>query len=196
MQRAESDPPRGARSGWSSGSLGASGVSSPQPQNARLWGLQVNCSRGTERRKSHHRTRRDYRPLNAEDQTFRLAPRNAPHANEAACPKEREAFCGDLLGRRRQWGHRVEKQGRSSCVWLCLWEGAKACVALRPPDGLQTLQQRRPLTTTPAPMLSREAAALPVNSQELGHYLSFIMLRFQRKWTPEWSQQHFLILPN
>lgn len=66
-QQTESDPPRGARSGLSSGSLGCPRVSSLQPQNARLWGLQVNCSRGTERRKSHHRKRRDYRRLNAED---------------------------------------------------------------------------------------------------------------------------------
>lgn len=67
VQQTESDPPRGARSGLSSRSPGCSCVSSLQRQNACLWGLQVNCSWGTERRKSHHRTRRDYRLLNAED---------------------------------------------------------------------------------------------------------------------------------
>lgn len=65
----------GARSGLSAGSLGCSSVSSLQRQNVCLWRLQVNCSWGTKRRKSHHRKRRDYRLLNAEDYTFRPPPR-------------------------------------------------------------------------------------------------------------------------
>lgn len=90
VQQTDRVPPRGARGGLSRGSLGCCCVSSLQRQNARLWGLQVNCSWGTERRKSHHRKRRDYRRLNTEDYTFRLPPRNAPHANEAGFPKKRD----------------------------------------------------------------------------------------------------------
>lgn len=66
----------GARSGFSAGSLGCFSVSSLQRQNVCLWRLQVNCSWGTKRRKSHHRKRRDYRLLNAEDYTFRPPPRS------------------------------------------------------------------------------------------------------------------------
>lgn len=57
------------------GSLGCLCVSSLQRQNVCLWRLQVNCSWGTKRRKSHHRKLRDYRLLNAGDYTFRPPPR-------------------------------------------------------------------------------------------------------------------------
>lgn len=110
-----SDPPRGAQSGLSCGSLGCCCVSSLQRQNACLCGLQVNCSWGTERRKSHHRKRRDYRRLNTEDYTFRLPPRNAPHANESGFQKERAR----------------KKSRRNSFVTICSGENTSSVTKLR-----------------------------------------------------------------
>lgn len=105
----------GAQGGLSCGSLGCCCVSSLQRQNACLCGLQVNCSWGTERRKSHHRKRRDYRRLNTEDYTFRLPPRNAPHANESGFQKERER----------------KKSRRNSFVTICSGENTSSVTKLR-----------------------------------------------------------------
>lgn len=144
VQQTESDPPRGAQSGLSCGSLGCCCVSSLQRQNACLCGLQVNCSWGTERRKSHHRKSRDYRRLNTEDYTFRLPPRNAPHANEPGFQKERErkksrrnSFVTICSGENTSSVTKLrESAWTSSFVFFCLCEWVKACLALRLPDGM------------------------------------------------------------
>lgn len=101
----------GARSGLSAGSLGCFSVSSLQRQNVCLWRLQVNCSWGTKRRKSHHRKRRDYRLLNAEDYTFRPPPRSRrmqmsvwikkkKKDRKTEREKEKKPFC-NLFGRKK-----------------------------------------------------------------------------------------------
>lgn len=116
----------GARSGLSAGSLGCFSVSSLQRQNVCLWRLQVNCSWGTKRRKSHHRKRRDYRLLNAEDYTFRPPPRPSrmqmsvwiKKKIKTGKEKEKQPFC-NLLGRKK-----------TQVLWLS-WESERVHFTLR-----------------------------------------------------------------